>query len=432
MSQKISGVKGMNDLLPGEIEIWQHVEGQARELFGRFGYGEIRTPMVEDTALFVRSVGEETDIVGKEMYTFLDKAERSLSLRPEGTAPAARAYIEHSINNQEPVTRWFYTGPMFRYERMKTGRYRQFYQIGAEAYGAKDAAQDAEMMDMVVQFLEALELKEISLNLNSLGDEACRPAYHAKLVEYLQSHREELCGDCQRRMETNPLRVLDCKNEKCQAVAAAGPNVLEFLCEPCRAHFDDLQRKLTALGIRFVVNPRMVRGLDYYTRTVFEFIAAHPALGTASTVGGGGRYDKMMKGLGGPDVPAVGFAMGLDRLVLLLKESGRKYGAAPDVFVAVVDKGSQDAALARASRYRREGLRVEFDTRGGSLGSQMKQANKRGARFTLVLGEAELSSGQAKLKHMATGEESPVSLDDVAKTVRARLATSPAGGTGAA
>lgn len=428
MSQKISGVKGMNDLLPGEIEIWQHVEGTARELFGRFGYGEVRTPMVEDTALFVRSVGEETDIVGKEMYTFLDKGERSLSLRPEGTAPAARAYIEHAISNQEPVTRWFYMGPMFRYERMKTGRYRQFYQIGAEAYGAKEAAQDAEMMDMVVQFLTALDLKDVSLNLNSLGDEACRPAYHAKLVEYLKSHREELCGDCQRRMETNPLRVLDCKNEKCQAIAAAGPNVLEFLCEPCRAHFDDLQRKLTALGIKYVVNPRMVRGLDYYTRTVFEFIASHPALGTASTVGGGGRYDKMMKGLGGPDVPAVGFAMGLDRLVLLLKESGRKYSAGPDLFVAVADEGSQDTAFTLASRLRREGLRVDFDTRGGSLKSQMKRADKSGAHFTLVLGEAERTSGQAKLKPMAGGDAIPVALDDVAKTVRAaRLAAAPAG-----
>ena len=432
MSQKISGVKGMNDLLPGEIEIWQHVEGLVRELFGRYGFGEVRTPMVEDTALFVRSVGEETDIVGKEMYTFLDKGERSLSLRPEGTAPAARAYIEHSINTQEPVTRWFYMGPMFRYERMKTGRYRQFYQIGAEAYGAKEAAQDAEMMDMVVQFLNALELKDVSLNLNSLGDEVCRPAYHVKLVEYLQAHREALCGDCQRRMENNPLRVLDCKNEKCQGIAAAGPNVLEFLCEPCRTHFNDLQRKLTALGIKYVVNPRMVRGLDYYTRTVFEFIAAHPALGTASTVGGGGRYDKMVKGLGGPDVPAVGFALGLDRLVLLLKEGGRKYSTQADLFVAVADEGSQDAALALVSRLRREGLRVDYDTRGGSLKSQMKRADKSGARFTLVLGEAERTSGQAKLKPMAGGDLIPVALDAVASTVRAQPAAAPAGGPASA
>ncbi len=420
MSQKINGVKGMNDLLPGDIEVWQFVESTARTLFGRFGYGEVRTPMVEDTALFVRSVGEETDIVGKEMYTFEDKGGRSLSLRPEGTAPAARAYIEHSVNNQEPVTRWFYTGPMFRYERMKTGRYRQFYQIGAEAYGAKEAAQDVELMDMVVQFLEALGLQDVTLNINSLGDDNCRPAYHAKLVEYLKAHRDELCADCQQRLERNPLRVLDCKNEKCQAVAAAGPNVQEFLCEPCRAHFSDLQRKLGVLGIRYAVNHRLVRGLDYYTRTVFEFIAADPALGTASTVCGGGRYDKMMKGLGGPDVPAVGFAMGLDRLVLLLKSAGKSFTQRPDLFIAVADEGSQDEGLKLASRLRREGLKVDFDTRGGSLKSQMKRADKSGARFTLVLGEQERTTGQAKLKPMAGGEPIPVALDSVTATVRAQ------------
>lgn len=432
MSQKINGVKGMNDLLPGElsgdmapVETWQHVERTARELFSRFGYGEIRTPMVEDTALFVRSVGEETDIVGKEMYTFLDKGERSLSMRPEGTAPAARAYIEHSVLNQEPLTRWYYIGPMFRYERMKTGRYRQFFQIGAEAYGSKEAAQDVEVMDMVVQLLEQLGLKDVSLNINSLGDEACRPAYQQKLVEHLTAHREELCGDCQRRLETNPLRVLDCKNEKCQAIASAAPDVLRFLCEPCKAHFEDVKRKLDALGVRYVVNPRMVRGLDYYTRTTFEFIAAHPALGTASTVGGGGRYDKLVKSLGGPDVPAVGFGLGLDRLTLLLREGGQQYSAPPDVFIAVADEGSADEALKLASRLRREGLKVEFDTRGGSLKSQMKRADKTKARYTLVLGQTERESGKAQLKPMAGGEQIPVALSEVAQKVRAAAAQAP-------
>jgi histidyl-tRNA synthetase len=422
----------MNDLLPGElsgdmapVETWQYVERTTRELFSRFGYGEIRTPMVEDTALFVRSVGEETDIVGKEMYTFLDKGERSLSMRPEGTAPAARAYIEHSVLNQEPLTRWYYIGPMFRYERMKTGRYRQFFQIGAEAYGSKEAAQDVEVMDMVVQLLEQLGLKDVSLNINSLGDEACRPAYQAKLVEHLQAHRAELCEDCQRRLEKNPLRVLDCKNEKCQAIAKAGPNVLQFLCEPCKAHFEEVKRKLDALGVRYVVNPQMVRGLDYYTRTTFEFIAAHPALGTASTVGGGGRYDKLVKSLGGPDVPAVGFGLGLDRLTLLLREGGQTYSAAPDVFIAVADEGSADEALKLASRLRREGLKVEFDTRGGSLKSQMKRADKTKARFTLVLGQAERESGKAQLKPMAGGDQIPVALTEVAQAVRAAAAQAP-------
>ncbi|MBN1205024.1 MAG: histidine--tRNA ligase [Myxococcaceae bacterium] len=426
MSQKIAGVKGMNDLLPGElggemapVETWQHVERTARELFARFGYGEIRTPMVEDTALFVRSVGEETDIVGKEMYTFEDKAGRSLSLRPEGTAPAVRAYIEHSVANQEPLTRWYYIGPMFRYERMKTGRYRQFFQIGAEAIGSREAAQDVELMDMVVQLLEALGLKEVSLNLNSLGDDACRPVFQQKLVEHLTAHRAELCEDCQRRLESNPMRVLDCKNAKCQAVVQAAPDILQFLCEPCKAHFGDVRRKLDVLGVRYVINPRIVRGLDYYTRTTFEFIAAHPALGTASTVGGGGRYDKLLKSLGGPDLPAVGFGLGLDRLTLLLKEGGQKYAPPPDVFIAVADEGSADEAFKLASRLRREGLRVEFDTRGGSLKSQMKRADKTRARFALVLGQTERESGKGQLKPMAGGEPIPVALNEVAQTVRA-------------
>jgi histidyl-tRNA synthetase len=419
----------MNDILPGEVEVWQSVERTARELFGRFGYGEVRTPMVEDTALFVRSVGEETDIVGKEMYTFEDKGGRSLSLRPEGTAPAARAYIEHSILNQEPLTRWFYMGPMFRYERMKTGRYRQFHQIGAEAYGSKEPAQDVEVMDMVVQLLQKLGLTDVSLNINSLGDETCRPVYQTKLVEYLRGHVSELCGDCQKRLDRNPLRVLDCKQERCQQIANAAPNILESLCEPCRAHFDEVQRKLTALDIKYVVNSRIMRGLDYYTRTTFEFIASHPALGTASTVGGGGRYDKLVKGLGGPDVPAVGFGLGLDRLCLLLKQSGQTFSQPADVFIAVADKGSADAAFVLASTLRREGLRVEFDTRGGSLNSQMKRADKVGARYTLVLGQNERESGKAQLKPMAGGAPVPVELAHVARTVREALsqpATPPA------
>ncbi|QRO02269.1 histidine--tRNA ligase [Archangium violaceum] len=421
MSQKVSGVKGMNDLLPGDVEVWQHVERTARDIFSRFGYGEVRTPIVEDTALFVRSVGEETDIVGKEMYTFDDKGGRSLSLRPEGTAPAARAYIEHSVGNQEPLTRWFYMGPMFRYERMKTGRYRQFHQIGAEAYGSKEPAQDVEVMDMVVQLLRQLGLSDVSLNINSLGDDACRPVYQARLVEHLRGHASELCADCQKRLERNPLRVLDCKNERCQQIAGAAPNILESLCEPCRAHFDEVKRKLDALEIKYVVNPRIMRGLDYYTRTTFEFIAAHPVLGTASTVGGGGRYDKLVKSLGGPDVPAVGFGLGLDRLCLLLKESGQHFGRPTDLFIAVADEGSADVAFTLASRLRREGLRVEFDTRGGSLKSQMKRADKVGAIFALVIGEAERQSGQAQLKPMAGGEPMPVRLDELANTLRTRL-----------
>ena len=413
MSQKIHGVKGMNDVLPGDIEIWQHVEDVARRTFRAFGYQELRTPIVEDTALFVRSVGEETDIVGKEMYTFDDKGGRSLSLRPEGTAPAARAYIEHSVLNKEPVTHWFYMGPMFRYERMKTGRYRQFWQIGAEAYGAKEPAQDVELMDLMRQLLESLGLQGVQLNVNSLGDDACRPEYQKRLVGHFEAHREALCEDCKRRLEHNPLRILDCKNPRCQEIAQHTPSILESLCEPCRQHFDEVKRGLELLGITYQVNPRIVRGLDYYTRTAFEFIAEHPALGTASTVGGGGRYDKLMRELGGPDVPAVGFALGFDRLVLLLKESGRTFGRNPDLFVAVADDAARDVASKLVSSLRREGFLVETDPRGGSLKSQLKRADKAQARFAVVLGENEVNSGNAQLKPMAGGEPVAVKLEAI-------------------
>ncbi len=418
MSQKFSGVKGMNDVLPGQVEAWQFVERTAREVFRRYGYAEVRTPMLEDTALFVRSVGEVTDIVGKEMYTFEDKAGRSLTLRPEGTAPAARAYIEHAIQNQEPVTRWFYLGPMFRYERMKTGRYRQFSQIGAEAYGVKEPAQDVELMELVAFLLTELGLQGVGLELNSLGDEACRPAYLERLVAYFQRHQAELCPDCQVRLTKNPLRILDCKNERCQQLAQNAPSVQETLCEPCRAHFAEVQRLLEAVKVPFRLNPRMVRGLDYYTRTAFEFVATHPALGTASTVGGGGRYDRLIKALGGPDVPAAGFGLGLDRLVLLVQETQRALQAKPDLFIVAVDAAAQLEALRRATELRHQGFSIELDTRGGSVKSQMKRADKSGARFALVLGDQELKTGSAQLKPMAGGEPVPVALEGLAAALR--------------
>ncbi len=413
MSQKLAGVKGMNDLLPGEVEVWQHVERTAREIFAGYGFGELRTPMLEDTALFVRGVGEGTDLVGKEMYTFEDKGGRSLSLRPEGTAPAARAYIEHAVLNTEPVTRWFYLGPMFRYERMKTGRYRQFSQIGAEAYGVQAATQDVELIEMVVHFLGKLGLTGISLNLNSIGDDACRPTYTARLVEYFGAHRDELCEDCKQRLEHNPLRVLDCKNPRCQELGRGAPNVLESLCAPCRDHFEAVQRGLRLLEVPFELNPRMVRGLDYYTRTAFEFIASDPSLGTASAVGGGGRYDKLVKSLGGPEVPAVGFGLGLDRICLLLAASGQRFSTGPDLFVVTVDEPAQDEALRLITHLRHQGLKAELDTRGGSVKSQMKRADKTGARFTLVLGADELKTRSGKLKRMADGQEQPVALDQL-------------------
>ncbi len=414
MSQRVGGVKGMNDLLPPDIAVWHFLETRARETFRRFGCQEIRTPVLEDTALFVRSVGETTDIVGKEMYTFEDRAGRSLSLRPENTAPAVRAYIEHAIHVREPTTRWYYLGPMFRYERMKTGRYRQFWQMGAEAYGSADPAQDAELIDLGLQLFDSLGLRGVRLELNSLGDATCRPAYLQSLTAYLKAHQSSLCAECQERIERNPLRVLDCKNPKCQAVVAAAPLVTDALCQPCREHFQALQRKLDAIQAPYALNPRMVRGLDYYTRTAFEFLADAPVLGTATALGGGGRYDRLVQELGGPEVPAVGWAMGMDRICLLLAASGRHEDGAPELFVAVADAAAQDHAFRLVSELRRKGHAVDFDPRGGSLKSQMKRADKSGARFALVLGERELASGEGELKPLAGGEPVRVRLDAVA------------------
>lgn len=419
MSQRVGGVKGMNDLLPPDIATWHFLEARARETFRRFGYQEIRTPILEDTALFIRSVGETTDIVGKEMYTFQDRAGRSLSLRPENTAPAVRAYIEHAIHVREPTTRWYYVGPMFRYERMKTGRYRQFWQMGGEAYGSAEPAQDAELIDLGLQFFDALGLSGVRLELNSLGDGTCRPAYLESLKSYLLLHKAELCPECQERVERNPLRVLDCKNPTCQAIVGAAPRITDALCQPCRDHFEALQRKLDAIHAPYTLNPRMVRGLDYYTRTAFEFLADAPALGTATALGGGGRYDTLVKELGGPDVPAVGWAMGMDRICLLLAESGKREEGTADLFVAVADAVAQDHAFRLVSELRRKGHAVDFDPRGGSLKSQMKRADKSGARFALVLGERELASGQGELKPLTGGDIIRVRLDAVAAALAA-------------
>jgi histidyl-tRNA synthetase len=419
VSQRLSGVKGMNDLLPPDIAVWHFLETRARETFRRFGYEEIRTPVLEDTALFVRSVGETTDIVGKEMYTFEDRAGRSLSLRPENTAPAARAYIEHAVNVREPTTRWYYLGPMFRYERMKTGRYRQFWQMGAEAYGSAEPAQDAELIDLGLQFFESLGLSGVRLELNSLGDGNCRPAYLQTLRTYLQAHRGELCAECQERAERNPLRVLDCKNPQCQAVVAGAPSVSDALCDPCLEHFQAVQRKLDAIHAPYTLNPRMVRGLDYYTRTAFEFVSEAAVLGTATALGGGGRYDRLVHELGGPEVPAVGWAMGMDRLCLVLSEVGKHLAASPELFIAVADAAAQDFGFRLVSDLRRKGHAVDFDPRGGSLKSQMKRADKSGARFALVIGERELASGEGDLKPLAGGEPMHVRLDAVAAALAA-------------
>ncbi|WP_242339509.1 MULTISPECIES: histidine--tRNA ligase [Anaeromyxobacter] len=415
MATKINGVKGMNDLLPGQAARWQEMEAIAREVFALYGYREVRTPVVEPAQLFARGVGEATDIVKKEMYVFEDKGEDLLALRPEGTAGTVRAFIEHGAFVEGPQ-KWFYVGPMFRRERPQKGRYRQFHQIGCEAFGIAEPFLDAEQIALLDDFLARLGVRA-ELKLNSVGDRSCRPAYLQDLRAYLGSHKGELCADCNERMERNPLRVLDCKVESCQPVLAAAPRLLERLCPECAAHFEAVKSGLDALGVRYTVDTRLVRGLDYYVRTAYEFTS--DALGSQSAVAGGGRYDGLVETLGGPPTPGIGFALGQERLAMILEKAGR---AAPErkpvVFFVSADEAGAREALRRAAELRRAGIACELDPRGGKMKAQFKQAERVGARYALVLGGNEVQTGQAKLKDLATREETPVALADLVARVR--------------
>jgi histidyl-tRNA synthetase len=417
MSQKFAGVKGMNDLLPPGIETWQRVERVARELFQAYCFSEIRTPIVEDTALFVRSVGEVTDIVAKEMYTFVDKGERSLTLRPEGTAPAARAYIEHGIANTEPLTRWFYTGPMFRYERMKTGRYRQFYQLGAEVYGSAEPATDVEVMALAWEYLRRLGVPDVVLTINSLGDASTRPAYCAALKAHFAPMAASFSDDAKQTFERNTMRLLDSKEAPLQEAIASAPAIVDFLDDASKKHFDDVQRLLGKLGIPFTLDRRLVRGLDYYTRTAFEFVyspkAGDNALGTAGTVCGGGRYDRLVHELSGPDKPAVGFAMGLDRLVMLLESVQASKAAGPLLYLGTFEGPLRDEAVALAMRLRNQGFRVDFGATG-KLGKQAERADKLGARYFATYGQTEHESGTLTLKNLRLPDADPAKQTPVA------------------
>ena len=388
---KFQAPKGTHDILPGESEQWEWLEAIARDVLSRYGYREVRTPMFEATDLFVRSVGESTDIVRKELYTFEDKGGRSLTLRPEGTAPLVRAFLEHSLAHGQPIARLCYLGPMFRYERPQAGRFRQFWQIGAELIGPGAASADAEMIDLFVSIIQGVGFRNVTVLLNSLGDATCRPVYVERIREYFGKHVDSLCGDCKERLKTNPLRILDCKVPACQPVLAGAPSMLDSLCDPCREHFSNVQAALRALAIPFEVAPRLVRGLDYYTRTVFEVHAA--SLGAQNAVGGGGRYDRLVKDFGGPETPAIGFSIGMERLLLSAGEAAG--GAwAPDVCVVVREESAvfEALALARALRGLEDsrpalagGLRVVVDLAGRSAGAQMKWASKLGTRFAVFL-----------------------------------------------
>ena len=426
MSQKIRGVKGTRDVLPIDTYVkdddpwvrvghYQLIEQTARELFPLYGYREARTPILERTELFVRGIGEVTDIVGKEMYTFDDRGE-SVTLRPENTASLVRAYIEHNVGQQEPETKWWYLGPMFRRERQQRGRYRQFTQIGVEAVGNPGPRIDAEQIEMLDRWLRMLGMP-FSMHLNTLGDANCRPRYREALQQYLRAHAADLCEECRKRTETNPIRVLDCKNPKCQEVVAGAPQMQAFLCEACKAHFAGVQEALQRLGVAFVIDPKLVRGLDYYTRTAYEAIATS-GLGAQSTVAGGGRYDGLVKELGGADVPGIGFAAGVERMALLVARQGKEQVTRPVVFIAPLGETEAARADQLAQQLRAEGIAAEVSFRKANPANQLKRADALGARFALVLGDAELKADRAKLKEMKTGAQHEVSLSGLAGEVK--------------
>lgn len=411
--------RGTNDILPGESEGWQWVEQSARRVFGVYGYPEIRLPLFEHAELFERGIGETTDIVEKEMYTFADKAGRSLALRPEGTAGVVRAFLEHKLYAAPLPFKAYYVGPMFRYERPQAGRYRQFYQLGAEAIGSLDPALDAEMIAMPLTLYRELGLSRFTVRLNSIGDAACRPGYQERLRAYYEPRRTELCVSCRRRFERNPMRLLDCKEPGCRAISEAAPTMEEDWCGSCREHFAALREILAALRIEAVFDPRLVRGFDYYTKTVFEISCLE--LGAQDALGGGGRYDGLVEMCGGPPTPAVGFALGLERLLLALADQGK--GALPrtppvDVFVASLGEGARAQALTELFGLREAGLRAETDYLGRSLKAQMRAADRLGARAVVILGETELAQGRATVRWMESGEQSEMPL----ATLRVALA----------
>jgi len=407
----ITGIKGMNDILPGEVETWQHLEQLARDIFSTYGYAEVRVPVVEKTELFCRSIGEATDIVEKEMYTFSDKSNNSLTLRPEGTAPVMRSFIQHKMHTLDPVSRLYYMGPMFRYERPQKGRYRQFHQIGAEVIGIDSPLIDAQVLVMLSHFFDAAGIKDVSLQINSLGCPECRPGYRQMLIDFLSPKRETLCADCQRRIDTNPLRVLDCKVPTCKEATAKAPSILDGLCEGCNDHFTAVQKHLKQVGTDYSINPRMVRGLDYYTKTTFEMVTEN--LGAQSAVAAGGRYDGLIQSLGGPAQPGIGFAIGLERLVLL-RGDNRITLPRPDLFIAALGDEARDLAFPLMTSLLTKGFKIDMDFSGKSLKSQLRRADKLQARKVLIVGEGELADGNAPLRDMDNATQKTVSLTRLA------------------
>jgi len=426
---KITSIKGFADILPEEVGAWQRVEAAARQIFDAYHFAEIRIPIVEKTDLFSRSIGETTDIVEKEMYTFEDRDSRSneatdatkLTLRPEGTAGVVRAYVEAEMYKVEPVRKLYYMGPMFRRERPQKGRMRQFHQIGAEALGRSDPFIDAEILLLLNDFFAAVGLTEPTLQINSLGDSECRPQYREKLLAFLKAREESLCVNCRRRIDRNPLRALDCKEPGCIAATQDAPSILDSLCVNCQEHFAAVQRLLRETNVEYTLNPRMVRGLDYYCRTTFEWTTTQ--LGSQSAVAAGGRYDGLVEQLGGPAIAGVGFAMGVERLTMLLKMQDNAAANGPTLYVVWVGEKARDWAFPLVHRLRKKNIAVELEGEARSLKSQMRRADKFKAKSVLIVGDDELAQGKAVLRDMASKRQDEISLDRIEAELTARKAS---------
>lgn len=415
--------KGTTDMLPDVARVWEHLTRTAAELFSRYGYEPIYTPIFEHTEVFVRSIGEATDIVGKEMYTFTDKGDRSITLRPEGTAPIVRAALEHNLTSNGQSSKVYYSGPMFRYERPQAGRMRQFWQIGVEALGMSEPSADAEVIALLVRFFEAVGIPEDNMTLlvNSMGDDTCRPAYRDSVAAHIREHAAALCDECVRRADTNPLRAFDCKNPACVEVMSTAPQLREVLCDECAEHYAAVKRYLDDLGMSYVEDPSLVRGLDYYTRTVFEVKAV--GLGAQNGIGGGGRYDRLMETFGGVPTPGLGFALGFERTMLAMKAAGIAVPAPPiaEVFVARVDDSVADEVFRLVSALRDAGVCAEMDHQGRSLKSQFKVADRREALLVIVVGPEELAAGEVTVRDMHTREERRIAAGGAAAEIARAL-----------
>jgi len=416
----IQAIRGVKDILPSEAGIWQYLEATSQKMLQDYGFSELRVPIFEDTALFIRGIGEETDIVSKEMYTFPDRKGHSLTLRPEGTAPVVRAFVEHKLYAQSTYQKLYYQGPMFRYERPQAGRSRQFHQIGAEVFGLAEPGVDAEMLTLVHDLFSKLGLSDTTLFLNSVGcPENCRPQYKKILQEFLRKDLADLCPDCQQRYEKNPLRIMDCKNEGCQAKLSQAPVILEHLCPACQQHHQEVERLLKLAGIPYQINYRLVRGLDYYTRTAFEVTST--GLGAQNAIAGGGRYDHLVEDFGGPKTPAIGFALGMERVVLALQGQGITPKTVPLIYVASLGQGARETAFLMVRALRQKGLRVIMNYEDRSLKALLKQANQMGARFSLIIGENELASRRPILRDMIHSLQEEVALESIAEVLEAKV-----------